>query len=65
MHDPLAISTLFIDVCKFEKENIFVGLEGAERAVTLIDKRGLVINYAKEVDVDAFFKYFLSTFFKI
>ena len=65
MHDPLAISTLFIDVCKFEKENIFVGLEGAERAVTLIDKRGLVINYAKEVDVDAFFKYFLSTVFKI
>ena len=65
MHDPLAFSTLFIDDCQFAKEKVFVGLEGQERAVTLVDQRGTEINFAKEVDVETFFKYFLQTVFKI
>lgn len=65
MHDPLAISTLFTDVCTFSFEPIYVGLEGEERAVTKLDKRGNEICYADSVDTDKFFHYFIKTIFDI
>ncbi len=65
MHDPLAISTLFTDVCTFSFEPIYVGLEGEERAVTKLDKRGNEIYYADSVDTDKFFHYFIKTIFDI
>lgn len=65
MHDPLAISTLFTDVCTFSLDHVFVGLEGEERAVTLKDKRGNEIYYADRVDTEKFFQYFIKTIFNM
>ena len=65
MHDPLAVTTIFKDVCKFKEDNVFIGLENNERAVTLIDDHGKKIHYAESVDVKEFFEYFLETVFKI
>ncbi len=65
MHDPLAISTLFMDVCNFSFDHVYVGLEGDERAVTIIDKRGNEIYYADTVDTEMFFHYFIKTIFDI
>ena len=65
MHDPLAVTTIFKDVCKFKEDNVFIGLENNERAVTLIDDCGKKIHYAESVDVKEFFEYFLETVFKI
>lgn len=65
MHDPLAIACLFDDFCKFEKAKIKVGLENEKRAVTYFSDDGNDIYYAKEVDVEKFFDYFVRTIFEI
>lgn len=58
MHDPLAASTLFQDgLVTFKKGKFKIFLSDKARAMSLADENGVEIEYAVDVDVDAFRQY--------
>ena len=58
MHDPLAISTLFQDGLVFFKKGKFkIFLSDKARAMSLADEHGAEIEYAADVNVEAFRQY--------
>ena len=62
MHDPLAISTLFQDgLVTFKKGKFKIHLSDKARAMSLADERGTEIEYAADVDVEAFRQYLCET----
>lgn len=63
MHDPLAVSTLWSDVCRFEKMHLRFPLYGDGKNCTLPDPDGnICAMVATQVDRDKFFQGFLKNF---
>ena len=62
MHDPLAASTLFQDgLVTFKKGKYKIFLSDKARAMSLPDENGTEIEYASDVDVEAFRTYLCKT----
>ena len=62
MHDPLAISTLFQDgLVTFKRGKFKIHLSDKARAMSLADEKGTEIEYAADVDVEAFRQYLCTT----
>jgi purine nucleosidase/pyrimidine-specific ribonucleoside hydrolase len=62
MHDPLAISTLFNDrFVTFKKGNYKIFLSDKARAMSLSEEHGAEIEYAADVNVEAFMQYLCKT----
>ena len=62
MHDPLAISTLFQDgLVTFKKGKFKIFLSDKARAMSLSDEHGTEIEYAADVNVEAFREYLCKT----
>ena len=62
MHDPLAASTLFQDgLVTFKKGKYKIFLSDKARAMSLADENGTEIEYAADVDVEAFRHYLCKT----